>query len=83
MGLHMGVSQYFSYIIPNKDPRNPYIIPIYPQGSLGYPLLRDSHIRCWDAGSQLGSWHTDSFSGISSKLFDRIPKGPGLKGFRV
>ena len=35
----IGVSQNNLYIIPTKDPHNPYIIPIYPLGSLGYPLF--------------------------------------------
>ena len=35
----MVVSQNNPYIIPTKDPDSPYIIPIYPLGSLGYPLF--------------------------------------------
>ena len=35
----MGISQHYPYIFPNKDPHNPSIIPIYPLGSLGYPLF--------------------------------------------
>ena len=35
----LGISQYYPYTIPNKDPHNPHIIPIYFLGSLGYPLF--------------------------------------------
>ena len=35
----MGISQYYPYTIPNKDPHNPHIIPLYPLGSLGYTLF--------------------------------------------
>ena len=37
--VHMGISQYYPYIFPNKDPHNPSIIPIYPLASLAYPLF--------------------------------------------
>ena len=36
---HVGVSQYFPYIIPSKDPHSPYIIPICLLGSLGTPFI--------------------------------------------
>ena len=34
VSLHMGILQYYPYTIPNKDPHNPHVIPIYPLGSL-------------------------------------------------
>ena len=83
----MGISQYYPYTIPNKDPHNPHIIPIYPLRSLGYPLFEK--LPCKDHHRDVGlppqGYHAASASRsyyITNTGWEILLRDKGL-GFRV